>query len=733
MYIILAALFYFSGIFFVSSFNIYAGLFFGVLLYFCWTKRAALQKKHFVWFFLFLLLGLVRTVWHQDALQSRLLAAQNWRPERLVLRIVSDVQYKENTAIFTARAEKYKIQVRLRDARDLQYGEKLTLDNYRLFPLRPKRNFFITGYDDYLYARGYSLRLNADAKAVQERKPRRSLFGLAIACKDKLAQVQQKTLPPAQANIMSRLLFGSASSALDKETLADYRRAGIIHLLVISGMHIAIFLALLQSLLSLFRWRGWPAFWLITLINILFVFSVGAGASVLRAGLMAEIALFGRTLGRRTDACNTLALSGLILCLVDPLLIYDIGFQLSVAATFSLIYFVPILNEYLKFLPKFLRELLAVSIAPLLLTMPLSIYYFQGVSLGALFLNILVLPWAGLQVSLGFIASLTGLIFLPAALLINSLNYVLLLFLQWLVGIFAQTYVDLPQTPLILLFISLGWSFILVWRPKALGKYTVLLLIFILGWQLYPGPRNWRIIFLDIGQGDCIVLTQRKRAIVIDCGSESGSTAGETLSLTLRKLGLNTPDVLLTHAHADHYNGLLDLPRINALVLPESVSPELAEKLRAKAKFVTAELPPLKIYSPPYSRTNENNNSLLVLLEQNNFRVLFTGDAETKTEKYFLDQLPEIDVLKAGHHGSKTSSSTEFLAVLQPDNSIVSVGAGNKYRLPAQAALDRLAVWSNIWRTDEHGAILITAYPRYYKLTTARTSQKEKFPVRTKY
>jgi len=727
MHIILSALFYFCGIFLAASFNLYSLLFFAGVLFFCW------RQKYFRWFLpVFFVLGLVLTLHQQNGLAAKLLSAENWRPEQITLRIVSDVRQRDDAVTFTARSGDYKIMVRIRNGKDLRYGDELTLTRFRLFPLRIKRNFFITGYDDFLYSRGYSLRLNANAPDIAGKESRNSLFRTAIDYKNKFANIQRQTLPPKQAEMMCTLLFGAASSAIDSETRDEYRRAGIVHLLTVSGMHLAILLALLQKLAAGLRLRRWPAFWLISFINVLFVFSVGAGASVLRAGLMAQLVLFANAVERKTDSYNTLALSALILALFNPLVAFDIGFQFSCAAVLALVFLVPILEDRLKFLPKFFRGLLAVSLAPLLLTMPLSIYYFQGVSLGALFLNILVLPWVSLIVTLGFVASLLGVVFLPAATLINAVNYVLLNLLDWLAGIFAHSYIDLPQIPLALLFLSMAWPLVFALRPKELGKYTLILGVFILCWLVYPGPNALRIIFLDIGQGESIVLTRRKKALVIDCGADSARTAGDTLRMTLLKLGVSSPDVLLTHAHADHYNGLPSLPKINALVLPENTPERLAEVLRSKANFVTDELDWVRLYQSERNYSNENNNSRLALLEQGNFRALFTGDAETAAEKLFLNVLPEIDLLKAGHHGSRTSSTKEFLAVLKPDNTVISVGAGNRYRHPNADALNRIAVWSNIWRTDEHGAVMVTVYPRHYNLVTTRSGRQEKFPIRTK-
>ncbi|MDR1323746.1 MAG: DNA internalization-related competence protein ComEC/Rec2 [Candidatus Margulisbacteria bacterium] len=729
MHIILAVLFYFVGVFLAASFNIYAVLFLAGLCLFCH------RRKYWRWFFLlFLFFGLARTGYHQAALAAKLAAAENWRPEILRLRVVSDIQYKEDTAVFTARANGYKIMARLRGVENLRYGDELTLRKYRLFPLRLKRNFFITGYDDYLYTHGYALRLNADARDIAERQARRSLFGLAIDYKNRFVQVQKQTLPEEQARIMCTFLFGAASAALDSDTMTEYRRAGVIHLLVVSGMHITLFVALLQSLSGCLRLRPWPSFWLITLVNVLFIFAVGAGPSVGRAGLMAEIALLGRTVRRRTDAYNTLILSGLGLCLWDPLLIFDVGFQLSFAATFSLLFLVPVLTERLNFLPRFFRELVAVSTAPLLLTTPLCVYYFGGVSLGALFLNMLVLPWVETLTYLGFISSFVGLLSLPLAMLLNTVSYGLFVLLDWLVGIFAHTYIDLPQIPLALLFLASGWSFVFALWPRRLGKYTLILSVFILGWCWYPGPHNLRVIFLDVGQGDCILLTCRKKALVIDCGSESGSAAGETLRQTLLKLGVAWPDVLLTHAHADHYNGLLDLPRIKTLVLPDSAPEWLAGQLTDKAKYLNGELPFVEIHrATRIDEKNENNNSIFAVLTQGDFRALFTGDAEAVAEENFLDILPEADLLKAGHHGSKTSSSAEFLAAVRPDNTIISCGANNKYRHPNKEALDRLSVWGNIWRTDTDGAVMVTVYPRNYRIETSATGRRVDSPIRAKY
>ncbi|MDR1453570.1 MAG: DNA internalization-related competence protein ComEC/Rec2 [Candidatus Margulisbacteria bacterium] len=729
MRIILAALFYFAGIFLAACFNIYAALFLAGLVFCCWWK------KYWRWFFLLCLaLGLARTAGHQAALAARLAAAENWRPEQLKLRIVSDLQYKGDAVVFTARADGYKIMARLRGAENLRYGDELTLHKFRLFPLQLKRNFFITGYDDYLYTHGYALRLQADARDITARQTRWSLFGLAIDCKNKFVQIQKQTLPEEQAAIMCTFLFGAASSAIDSETTAEYRRAGVIHLLVVSGMHITLFVALLQSLSGCLRLRPWPSFWLITLVNILFIFAVGAGPSVGRAGLMAEIALLGRTVRRPTDAYNTLTLSGLGLCLGDPLLIFDVGFQLSFAATFSLLFLAPVLTERLNFLPRFLRDLTAVSTAPLLLTTPLCIYYFGGVSLGALFLNMLVLPWVETLTYLGFISSFVGLLSLPLATLLNTVSYGLFVLLDWLVSIFAHTYIDLPQTPLALLFLASGWSFVLALRPRWLSKYTLILSIFILGWRCCPGPGNLRVIFLDVGQGDCIVLTRRRQALVIDCGSESGSAAGDVLKQTLLKLGVDRPDVLLTHAHADHYNGLLELPRIKTLILPDSAPDWLREKLADKAEYLNGELPFVEIHrAAQIDEKNENNNSILAVLTQGDFRALFTGDAEAVAEENFLDIVPEADLFKAGHHGSKTSSSAEFLAAVKPDNAVISCGAHNKYRHPNKEALDRLSVWGNIWRTDTDGAVMVTVYPRNYRLETSATQRRADFSIRAKY
>ncbi|MDR2432100.1 MAG: DNA internalization-related competence protein ComEC/Rec2 [Candidatus Margulisbacteria bacterium] len=728
MYIVLSVFFYFAGLFLASSRSFYSLAFLAALLFFCGRRKC--------WrgiFLLFLVLGFGRTACHQSALAARLASAENWRPGPLTLRIVSDIQYRADTAVFTARAGGYKIMARLRGGQNLHYGDTLTLSKYGLFPLRLKRNFFIAGYDDYLYARGYSLRLNADAGAVQERAASRSLFGLAIDLKNKLTEIQRQTLPEEQAGIMCTFLFGAASSAVDTETIEAYRRAGVIHLLVVSGMHITLFMALLQSVAAALRLKSWPAFWLITLVNALFIFAVGAGPSVCRAGLMAEIALLGRTLRRPTDVYNALALSGLALCIFDPLLVYDAGFQLSFAATFSLLFLAPVLAARLGFLPKFWRGLLAVSTAPFLLTMPLCVYYFNGISPGALFINALVLPWVETLTYLGFVSAFAGLFSLRLALLLNSFSYGLLVLLDWLVGIFSGAYIRVPQIPLALLFFSLGWPLVFVLYPRWLKKYSLALLIFMLAFWFYPGSNNLRIFFLNVGQGDSILIARRKKALVIDCGSESSDAAGDILNRTLLKLGAGAPAVLLTHGHADHYNGLLKLPRIGALVLPDNLEPDIAEALRARAEYVTAELPGVVLHKPADIAKQENNNSALALLEEGDFRALFTGDAEREEEKLFLDILPEIDLLKAGHHGSKTSSSPEFLAALKPDNAVISAGASNKYRHPHPEALARLSVWAKIWRTDRDGAVMATVYPHHYRMETSATGQRADFPIRAKY
>lgn len=236
-----------------------------------------------------------------------------------------------------------------------------------------------------------------------------------LKIKTKVIWVAGQILPEPQAAFLGGLLWG-AKKGLPQNVLDDFTRAGITHIIAVSGYNITIIAVALTSLfigLGLSRQR---AFWLIVLSIAFFVAITGFPASIIRAGVMGIIALMSATLGRAGKITNTLAITAVIMLLFNPqVLIYDAGFQLSFLATLGLVYFSPTMSKLLKWLPNPLniRELLATTLSAIAFTSPLILWQFGRLSIIAPLANLLVLPSIPMLMLLGFMAVTLGLIWLP--------------------------------------------------------------------------------------------------------------------------------------------------------------------------------------------------------------------------------------------------------------------------------------------------------------------------------
>jgi len=450
---------------------------------------------------------------------------------------------------------------------------------------------------------------------------------------------------------------------------------------------------------------------------------------------MAEIGLMANLWQKQKDFYTTLSFSAVLLTVGNPFVIFDIGFQLSYGATFSLIYLAPLLSAvFQKYLPEKLATVLAVSCAPICFTTPLSLYYFNGFSLIGLPINILIAPWVESLVLFGFVAALVGLISLPLAAILNLFNNSLLNLLQVLVNVgnsIPWAYQYYPQISWVMLCAMLAWLFLAIeyWRTKKPVLKNIwfgLSLIIIVG-MLLSRTNCLEINLFDVGQGEAIMIcTPQKQTLLIDAGSVTIRGVGEQVIWpALIKRGIRRIDYLiLTHAHADHYNGLPELiPKIpigTAFVPARSTESDyqlLEQELGRKARDMrSAEFMEMLALAgiqisflyPLVPTDGGNDDSYVILLEYKGFKMLFTGDLEHRGEQEILARglAEDIDVLKVAHHGSKTSSSRQWLEAWTPEYALISVGAENTYGHPAPQVIAELeAQGIKVYRTDYNGAI----------------------------
>lgn len=579
---------------------------------------------------------------------------------------------------------------------------------------------------------------------------------IAIGFRAKFNSVLEQILPPKEASLLGSILLGTTVSPIDDQTKNNYRRAGIIHLLVASGTQVSILIGVCLALLRFCRLPNLPAIIVTTLFNIMLVIVTGGGASILRAAIMGEVMLIGLLFERQGEIFTTLSISALVLLIFDPQTLFDLGFQLSFIATWALVYISPVFEKNMP-------QLLAVTLAPLLATTPIVAYNFSQVSPGGIISNLLVIPWVEFLTIFGFLTTVIGFFFLPLAQLLGNTLWLMLVILEKIVDLVpnlpgACFYVAAPSFVIIAGYY--GGLIVLIEKLKQEEKirftkkrlaFVCLIIFSLFVWDRAVsaaplGDKQLTVTFIDVGQGDsALIETPGGKKILIDGGGidgrktmdegqETQDAIGEKVLVPfLHRKGINHLDlVILTHPHADHLGGLIpvlkEIPVAEVLDSGQTYNSQAYRRFKElvaanKIKFSIAEAGQMikyednltgYIFNPilPFlqgTNSDPNSNSIVMRLVYGDVSFLFTGDMEQEGEGRVLQSSVtglRSTVLKVGHHGSRTATSDEFLKAVSPRFAVISCGAHNRYHHPHQITLDKLlAAGVKIYRTDLNGAI----------------------------
>lgn len=512
---------------------------------------------------------------------------------------------------------------------------------------------------------------------------------------------------------------------LETDVYNSFKINGITHLLAISGMHISMFILLLKKC---------KISNLCIMIFLLFYsFLVLFTPSVLRVTLfyiLKNIPLF-----KNVKNTQLLFLTAFLLLLYNPFLIYDVGFQYSFLITFGLFLFPP-------------KNLFCLSFDAFLFSLPITLYNNFEFNILSVFINILIVPFVS-NILYPFLLLTFLLPFLEPIL-------TLLLFLLENVNLFFQNYAIMIITGKIPVLCILFYYFFLFFFKKYENKKMLLFLILIIVITKYKYlmDLNGYVYYLDVGQGDCtaIITPLKKEVIMIDTGGiiqyerkdwqkrRKNYKQSDTLILFLKSLGITHLDFLiLSHGDYDHMGNSVNLVndfRVDKVVFNNdsynNLEKELIKVLESKNIKYYKDLDVLntnknKFYFLNTKRyDNENDNSNVIYTELNNYKFLFMGDASTIIEKEILNKykLSNIDVLKVGHHGSKTSSSEVFVDTINPGYSIISVGKNNRYGHPNKEVLNNLKD-SKIYRTDINGSIMFKIKNSKLKIETCSPQKGE--------
>lgn len=542
------------------------------------------------------------------------------------------------------------------------------------------------------------------------------------------------------AGVLTAMLTGE-KSALSQETSTDLSQSGIYHILSVSGMHCAFLIGAVRLLVGKHR-RRLAAACALPLLGF-YALLTGANPSVIRACVMMLFLLAAPLLNRESDGPTSLSVALALILLKNPFAAGSVGLQLSFAAVAGILFVSPRLERLLcgekkhGRLFRFTASGISITLGALIWTTPLTTLYFGNVVLLSPLTNLLCL-WAAaviflgglLAVSVSFFALPLGaaLAFVPKAAL-----WYLLHVTDFLAGLpHHAIYQTNPYVGPWLAFCYLLFGAALLLRSGGRRKYALaaVLAAVTLVCSLNLGVQrtrtgNMQIWMLDVGQGESVLLSSGGTTALIDCGSSNGwYDPGQIAADQLLGMGCKKLDyLLLTHYDTDHVNGtaaLLNRLPVETLLAPqpEAASPLVDELLRearergTAVRFVeeTEQLSlgvcTLTVY-PPVGAAGDNERGLSVLASAGEWELLVTGDMNATTERALLEQydLPDIEALAVGHHGSQNATSQELLDALEPELALISVGA-NSYGHPTSETLYRLTqAKSVIYRTDLQGTI----------------------------
>lgn len=589
-------------------------------------------------------------------------------------------------------------------------------------------------------ARGVFLLLYDRGAASVERGAAGSARYLPQRLARRVQGIIAAAFPERTRAFMNAILLGDKFDLAAEDQVA-LSEAGLYHVTAVSGLHCAFLVAILAFFIGRDHAKLLSAAAIPTLA--LYALTVGLTPSVVRACIMLTFMLLAPIFDRDSDPPTSLSVALALILLKNPFAVRSVSLQLSFAAMAGMIVvserlYQAISRRKLGKLGHFLLVPLATTAGALAFTVPLSALYFGNLVLVAALSNLLCLWAASLTFAFGLLAVLAGFVFAPAAPFFALAPHAGALYLLGMARLLASVpyhavYFANPYLKLWLVYVYAMLAACALLRGRFRYPAAGVLAIATLALTLWLNVRPFRdgalhMVALDVGQGQSVVLYDDGAAALLDCGSSSYLDAGDAAADYLQSVGVRALDyVVISHYHDDHCDGLPTLlarVRVDRLILPD-IEPEdalraevlsLAERYDIPVTFVREDtsLPlggaSVTVY-PPLSGGEMNEECLTALCSAGTFDALFTADIDAETEALLLaaHDLPDVEVMMAGHHGSGYSNGEDLLAAVTPELAVVSSGADNRYGHPNAEALRRIAAaGAAICRTDLQGNIHIT-------------------------
>lgn len=555
--------------------------------------------------------------------------------------------------------------------------------------------------------------------------------------------------PEDTAPFMKALLAGYKDDYYGNDKLyASMNVAGLAHVVAVSGMHVAFLVGVLQSILGKNRRSSLICICLVWL----FVVMVGSPLSAIRAGIMISLLMLAPVLGRINDRATTLSFALALILVTNPFSAGSVALQLSFGAVAGMFLFSQPIYAYFskKFSPprafgavwNYIIATLSSSLAVTVFTFPLLAVHFGYITLLAPMMNILCLWAISFLFVGGFAVCAVGLVLSAPASWLAAVLSCLVRYIAFVVEYAAKLpitalYMENKYAPAwLLISYALFTAYFIFRRKKKISVLvpSALCLAMLCGVFALTG-RDMRsdtgtISVMNVGNGQCIAVTEGESVVVIDCGSYGVTqNAGSMLSSYLRAGGRYDIDYLmLTHLHSDHTTGvvrLLNLMNVNTVILPDNAEDTNGDNVLddiiaacedngTNVVYITHDTEftagaiRLSVYESS-ERGSRDESGIMSTVSVGDYDMLVTGDVEKIVERELVSShdLSGTELLIVPHHGSKYSTSDELLSALRPETAVISTGY-NRYGHPTKETLDKLNEYGvNVLRTDELGRIVL--------------------------
>ena len=729
-----------------------------------------INKKVTILLLIFIIAGFIHIKFLKYDYEKIYISLENVNIVGTIVSSKKEKQYINEYKIETEKINNIKLKkkfILLTKNKEIEYGNKIKLEGTYIKPSK-SRNYRGFDYSNYLKTENIygTIEQNGKIELIKE-KNINYLFINLYKVKNKIIKNINNKFPEETREVVLGILLGDKSS-IEEDVRQNFADSSLSHILAVSGTHISYVVICISVLFKKLKLNKNIRKVLTSLVLFMYLYLVDFSVSATRAVIMSTIVIMQMLFYRKQDTITTIAFSSIIILINNPYSILNIGFLLSYGGTIGIILFVNRISieskeDFFQRFKSYLKDICIVTISAQTIIMPIIIYYFNTISFTFIISNIIASLIIGPIIMIGLVIIAISFFKIPIISLIIRFYNILIVILVRTADIISKIpmskiYLKTPTTLEIIFYYSVVFlialliyikksnrkfikktiqidiynlkNFFINNRNKVLIFISIVSLISITSIKI---PKELKINFIDVGQGDsCLITTPQNKKVIVDSGGSESYDVGKNVLLPylLDKRITKIDYIMISHFDTDHCKGfeyvLENIKVKNVIISKQSETSEnfkqimkIIRKKRINLIIVQKEtkikidnFTTVDILSPQSENIadNMNDNSIVAKFEAYNFSILFTGDASEKIEKELIKEKINLksDILKVSHHGSKTGTSEEFLKSVKPKIALIGVGENNKFGHPTKDVIKRLTENKiKIYRTDTDGEIRI--------------------------